>query len=62
MTREKDRPDPSLIVEGSRRIQGQDYPTTALEELEQRKKGIHISTHIYIWCSTLNMQQAPQIP
>jgi hypothetical protein len=41
----RDQPDPTLIVEGSRRIhpsrrvQGQNYPTTALEELEQREKG-----------------------
>ena len=44
---EHDRPDPSLIVEGSRRIhrskrvQGQDYPITPLEEL--RLKGIQPS-------------------
>ena len=42
---EKDRPDPTLIIEGSRRpqpsrrVQGQDYPKTALEELKERKKG-----------------------
>jgi hypothetical protein len=44
---EHDRPDPSLIVEGSRRVhrskrvQGQDYPITPLEEL--RLKGIQPS-------------------
>jgi len=45
---EKDRPDPTLIIEGSRwphptwRIQGQDYPRTALEELQLREKGTHV--------------------
>jgi hypothetical protein len=40
-----DQPNPNLIVEGSRKIhpskcvQGHDYPTTALEELDQRNKG-----------------------
>jgi hypothetical protein len=40
--REKDKPDLTLIIEGSRRshptrrIQGQDYPTTVLEQIEQR--------------------------
>ena len=44
---EHDRPDPSLIVEGTRRtnpskrIQGDDYPITPLEELCARKKGMH---------------------
>jgi hypothetical protein len=43
----RDKPDPTLIVEGSRRahpskrVQGHDYPTTALEELEQREKGMN---------------------
>lgn len=50
---EHDRPDPSLIVEGSRRvqpskrIQGHDYPITPLEEL--RSKGTQYSpcaTHV----------------
>ena len=42
---EHDRPDPTLIVEGSRRalpskrIQGDDYPITPLEELRTRDKG-----------------------
>ena len=41
---EHDRPDPSLIVEGTRRtnpskrIQGDDYPITPLEELELRER------------------------
>jgi hypothetical protein len=40
-----DQPDPSLIVEGSRRpqpskrVQGSDYPITPLEELRSRGKG-----------------------
>ena len=40
-----DQPNPNLIVEGSRkilptkRIQGEDYPTTVLERSDQRKKG-----------------------
>jgi hypothetical protein len=44
---EHDRPDPSLIVEGSRRshpskrIQGEDYPIT-LEELRVRSKGMYL--------------------
>jgi hypothetical protein len=44
----RDQPDTTLIVEGprrahpSRRVQGQDYPTTALQDLEQREKGIKI--------------------
>jgi hypothetical protein len=38
------QPNPNLIVEGSQRIQpskgiqGDDYPTTALEELDQHNK------------------------
>jgi hypothetical protein len=41
----RDQPDLSLIVEGahrthpSKRVQGQDYPTTVLEEIQQREKG-----------------------
>ncbi len=44
---EHDRPDPSLIVQGSRRpqpsrcIQGDDYPVTPLEELQVRSKGMY---------------------
>jgi hypothetical protein len=44
---EHDRPDPSLIVEGTRRtnpskrIQGDDYPITPLEELRVRSKGTY---------------------
>ena len=44
---EHDRPDPSLIVQGSRRphpskrIQGDDYPITPLEELCVRSKGMY---------------------
>jgi hypothetical protein len=43
--RQHDQPNPELIVEGSRkvqpskRVQGEDYPTTLLEELGQRNKG-----------------------
>ena len=39
-----DQPNPNLIIEGSqksnpsKRVQGQDYPTTAIEELDQRNK------------------------
>jgi hypothetical protein len=39
---EHDKPDPTLIITGSRRahpskrIQGQGYPTTVLEELRER--------------------------
>ena len=46
---EHDRPDPSLIVEGprrqqpSKRVQGHDYPITALEELHVHSKGIRYS-------------------
>ncbi|KIL54867.1 hypothetical protein M378DRAFT_182392 [Amanita muscaria Koide BX008] len=42
--REHDRPNLNLIIEGSRkvqpskRIQGQDYPVTALQELQERDK------------------------
>ena len=41
---EHDQPDPTLIVQGSRRVQpskrglGRDYPTTPLEELRERVK------------------------
>jgi len=44
---EHDRPDPSLIVEGTRRLhpskcmQGNDYPITPLEELHVRSKGTY---------------------
>ena len=43
---EHDRPDPSLIVKGTRKsqlskhIQGDDYPITPLEELRVRSKGM----------------------
>jgi hypothetical protein len=43
MGREHDRPDPTLIISGSRRphpskrIQGLDYPETLLKESEIRK-------------------------
>ena len=42
---EHDKPDPTLIIEGSRRalpskrVQGQGYPTTVSEELRERNKG-----------------------
>jgi hypothetical protein len=45
--KEHDRPDPSLIVEGTRRshpskrIQGNDYPITPSEELRVRSKGTY---------------------
>jgi hypothetical protein len=45
MAREHDQPDPSLIIQGSRRVQqskrvqGLSYPVTALEELREREKG-----------------------
>lgn len=45
----RDQPDLSLIVEGarrthpSRRVQGQDYPTTVSEELQLREKGIKLT-------------------
>ena len=51
--RQHDQPNPNLIVEGSRkvqpskRVQGQDYPTTVLEELDQRNKG-----RSYFICAT----------
>ena len=47
MAREHDQPDPALIIEGSRRpqpskrIQGCDYPVSALEELQKRDKGTY---------------------
>ena len=51
---EHDRPDPSLIVEGSRRtnpskrIQGDDYPITPLEELRVRSKGMYSPKSPYL--------------
>jgi hypothetical protein len=48
MPRERDRPDPHLIIEGARRVQpskrglGNDYPITALEELKERDKSKRI--------------------
>jgi hypothetical protein len=42
---EHDQPDPTLIIQGSRRAQpskhglGKDYLTTPLEELRERAKG-----------------------
>ena len=48
MAREHDRPDPNLIVQGSRRVQpskrgqGNDYPITPLEELKERRKSKQI--------------------
>jgi hypothetical protein len=44
---ELDRPDPALIIEGSRRshpskrVQGIDYPIPVSEELRHREKGTH---------------------
>lgn len=44
MPRKHDRPDPNLIIEGSRRVQpskrgmGRDYPITPLEALRERDK------------------------
>jgi len=52
----RDQPDPTLILEGSRRthpsrrIQGQDYPTTALQELEERVKGNNTHTSKQLCC------------
>jgi hypothetical protein len=43
-SREHDRPDPNLIIQGARRVQpskrglGKDYPVTPLEELRERDK------------------------
>ena len=44
MARGHDQPNLALIIEGSRpskRIQGHDYPVTALEELQKRGKGTY---------------------
>ena len=44
MPREHDRPNPNLIIQGTRRVQpskrgqGNDYPITPLEELRERDK------------------------
>ena len=44
---ELDRPDPALIIEGSRRshpskrVQGKDYPILVSEEVRHRAKGTH---------------------
>jgi hypothetical protein len=52
MAREHDQPNPALIIEGSRRprpskrVQGHDYPVSALEELQKRDKGTNYSSHI----------------
>ena len=52
----RDQPDLTLILEGSRRthpsrrIQGQDYPTTALQELEERGKGNNTHTSKGLRC------------
>ena len=49
---EHDKPDPTLIIEGSqravpsKRIQGQGYPTTALEELRERDEGDTLTMEI----------------
>ena len=51
---EHDWPDPSLIVVGtqkshpSKRIQGDDYPITPLEELRVRTKGMYSPHDMYI--------------
>ena len=52
MARGHDQPNPDLIIEGprrpqpSKRVQGRDYPVSALEELEERRdKGTYYSTH-----------------
>jgi len=48
MPRERDRPDPNLIIQGARRVQpskrglGHDYPITPLEELRERDKSKRI--------------------
>lgn len=47
MAREHDQPDPTLIIKGprrpqpSKRVQGDDYPISALEELQKRDKGTY---------------------
>ena len=51
MARGHDQPDPALIVEGSRRhqpskrVQGEDYPVSALEVLQKRDRGTYCGTH-----------------
>jgi hypothetical protein len=51
MARGHDRPNPALIIEGprrpqpSKRVQGHDYPVSALEEIQKRNKGIYHSTN-----------------
>jgi hypothetical protein len=61
MPRERDRPDPNLIIQGARRVQpskrglGHDYPITPLEELRERDKSKRIiilkkvKTYIYLY-------------
>ena len=52
MARGHDRLNPALIIKGpgrphpSKRVQGRDYPISALEELEKWDKGTYYSTHI----------------
>ena len=47
MARGHDQPNPALIIEGprrlqpSKRMQGRDYPVSALEELQKRDKGTY---------------------
>ena len=50
MARGHDQPDPALIIEGpqwpqpSKRVQGHDYPVSALEKLQKHDKGTYYST------------------
>ena len=47
MARGHDQPNPALIIKGprrlqpSKRVQGRDYPVSALEELQTRDKGTY---------------------
>jgi hypothetical protein len=69
MARGHDQPNPALIIEGSRRpqpskrVQGHDYPVSALEELKKRDKGTYYS-NIMIETTNIRLQvilNAPEL-
>lgn len=55
MARGHDQPNPALIIEGARRpqpskrVQGDDYPVSALKELQKRDKGTYFGMHSSSW-------------
>jgi hypothetical protein len=58
MARGHDQPNPALIIEGprrpqpSKRVQGDDYPISVLEELQKRDRGAYHNCDTYFYWNT----------